>query len=60
MATSATRLEERRLERLESRITASAVVMPDEPIDLAQFEFRRVFVTGEFDHDRELTCLTES
>ena len=57
MATSATRLEERVLERLESRMTAAAVLMPDEPIDLAQYEFRRVFVTGEFDHDREIYLL---
>ena len=45
------------LERLESRMTAAAVLMPDESIDLAQYEFRRVFVTGEFDHDREIFLL---
>lgn len=45
------------LERLESRMTAAAVVMPDELMDLEQFEFRRVFVTGEFDHDREFYLL---
>ena len=45
------------LERLESRMTAAAVVMPDEPIDLELFEFRRVFVMGEFDHDREIYLL---
>ena len=42
------------LEQLQSRMAAEAVVMPDDSVDLEQFEFRRVFVAGEFDHDREM------
>jgi surfeit locus 1 family protein len=45
------------LERLQSRMAAAAVVMPDDPVDLERFEFRRIFVAGEFDHDREMYLL---
>ena len=45
------------IERLESRLSATPIMLPTASLDPEQFEFRRVSVTGEFLHDLEFFLL---
>ncbi len=46
-------------ERLESRLSAQPIMLPTEPFDPEQFEFRRVRVAGEFLHESEFFLLSQ-
>ena len=50
--------KEELIDRLRSRSTAEPVALPRSIDNLESFEFRRVFVTGEFLHKHEFYLFT--
>lgn len=48
------------IDRLQTRVEADAIALPLGALDLEEWEFRRVTLTGQFQHDREVHLLNRS